>query len=67
MKITTVLALALFIAGCGAEPMGAAATGAEIKRREIEQGRTTLEQSKSKLEQAVQLQEQRADQAGDRN
>jgi hypothetical protein len=67
MKITTALLLALLVAGCGAEPMGAAATGAEIKRREIEQGRKTLEQSKAKIDQALQLQQQRVDQSAERN
>jgi hypothetical protein len=71
MKITTALLFAflfaLLAAGCGAEPMGAAATGAEIKRREVEQGRKTLAQSKAKIDQAIELQQQRADQAGDRN
>jgi hypothetical protein len=62
-----VTALLVALAGCGAETMGTAATGAAIKKRELEQAQKTLDQSKGKIEQAVQLQQQRADQSAERN
>ena len=62
-----VTALVVALAGCGAETMGTAATAAAIKKRELEQGQKTLEQSKAKIEQSLQLQQQRADQSGERN
>ena len=45
------------LAGCGAETMGAAATGAAIKKQELEQGQRTLEQSRQRIEQAGQAQQ----------
>jgi hypothetical protein len=61
-----VLVLAL-VSGCGAETMGAAATGAAIKKQELQQGQQTMEQSKAKIDQAMQLQQQRVDQSAERN
>lgn len=65
-RTVTVITLAM-LNGCGAEPLGAAATGAQIKKQEIEQGQRTMEQAKHRIGEAMQLQQQRADQAGDRN
>ncbi len=53
--------LAFSLAGCGAETMGAAATGAAIKKQELQQAQKTLEHSKAKIDQALQLQQQRTD------
>lgn len=50
------------IAGCGVETATTAATGAAIKKQEVEQGRKTLDQTRDKLEQAVQQTQQRAEQ-----
>jgi hypothetical protein len=50
-------AAAIALAGCGAETTGAAATGAAIKKQELEQGQRTLQQSRQKIEQAVQAQQ----------
>ncbi len=57
------------IAGCGVETATTAATGAAIKKQEVEQGKKTLEQTRDKLEQAMQQTQQRAEQgreAGDK-
>jgi hypothetical protein len=60
MKTNLAMLLAIAaLAGCGADTMGAAATGAAIKKQELEQGQKTLEQSKHKLEQALQAQQPR--------
>ena len=57
--IVTLLALGA-LAGCGADSMSAAASGAAIKKQEMEQAKKTLEQSKEKIDQAMQLQRERA-------
>jgi hypothetical protein len=68
MKTNLAVLLAVVaLAGCGADTMSAAATGAAIKKRELEQGQKTLEQSRATVDQAMRLQQQRADQAGERN
>ena len=59
------LALALLVsalAGCGVETATTAATGAAIKKTEVDQGKKTLEQSQQKVEQAAQQVQQRAEQ-----
>ena len=53
------MAFVVGLAGCGAETLGTAATGASIKKQELAQGQKTLEQSKQKLEQALQAQQPR--------
>jgi hypothetical protein len=53
------------LAGCGVETATTAATGAAVKKQEIEQGRKTQEDAQRKVEQAMQQLQQRADQAGD--
>jgi hypothetical protein len=55
----TAIAACLFIAACGVETASTAATGAAIKKQELEQGRKTLEQAQQKIGQAVELQQQR--------
>ena len=64
MKFFLGLATALTVAACGVETAGTAATGAAIKKQELEQGRKTMEQMQQKLDQANQQVQQRAEQAG---
>jgi TolA-binding protein len=65
---TVVVALALCaLAGCGAETMGTAATAASIKQQELQEAQKTLQRANERIGQAIELQQQRADQAGDRN
>jgi hypothetical protein len=64
--LVAVLAIAA-LAGCGADSLSAAATGAAIKKQELQQGQKTLERAQERIGQAMELQQQRADQAGDRN
>jgi curli biogenesis system outer membrane secretion channel CsgG len=53
----TVAALALAaLAGCGLETTGAAASGAAIKKQELEQGQKTMEQAKQKIDRALEQQ-----------
>ena len=51
------------IAGCGVDTATTAATGAAIKKQEVEQGKKTLEQMQQKLDQANQQVQQRSEQA----
>ncbi len=46
------------LAGCGLDAVGGAATGAAIKKQELEQGRKTMEQAQQKIDQAMKLQQQ---------
>jgi hypothetical protein len=61
MKLTslvTLTALAL-LSSCGADTAASAASGAMIKKQELEQAQKTLEESKQKVEQALEAQQQR--------
>lgn len=48
------VALATVLAGCGADTMSAAATGASIKKQELEQGQKNLQDAREKINQAAQ-------------
>ncbi len=66
MRSVIVISLALGLAGCGAEMLGSAATGAATKAEEIKQGQKTQEQVKERLDaanQAAQQQLQNAEKA----
>ena len=60
MKTLLAIAATAALAGCGVETVGTAATGAAIKKQEIEQGQKTMQQSQQKVEAAVQQMQQRA-------
>jgi len=47
------------LAGCGVETATTAATGAAIKKQELDQGKKTLEQAQQKIGAAVEAQQQR--------
>ncbi len=64
MRFLLGLAAALAVGACGVETASTAATGAAIKKQELEQGRKTMEQMHQKLDQANQQVQQRAEQAG---
>jgi len=63
-RITTLIAaLAVAsLAGCGLDAVGGAATGAAIKKQELEQGKKTMQQAQQKIDQAMQLQQQQQQQ-----
>jgi hypothetical protein len=52
--------VALALAGCGVETATTAATGAAIKKQEVEEGKKTMTQVENKIGQAVDQMEQRA-------
>ena len=59
-----VLAVALaMLAGCGVETATTAATGASIKKQEVEEGKRTQERAGQKIEQMQDQMQQRAQQA----
>jgi hypothetical protein len=59
MKTLLVIAATAALAGCGVDTMSAAATGAAIKKQELEQGQKTMQQSQQKIDAAVQQMQQR--------
>ena len=65
MKLLFPLAAALALCACGVETVGTAATGAAIKKQELEQGKKTMEQMQQKIDQASLQAQQRAERAGD--
>jgi len=54
------------LAGCGLETASTAATGAAIKKQELEQGKKTMSEAQQKIGQAVELQQQRAAESADK-
>jgi outer membrane biogenesis lipoprotein LolB len=64
MKIIFPLVAALTLGACGVETASTAATGAAIKKQELEQGRKTMDQMQQKIDQANLQSRQRAEQAG---
>jgi len=59
----SVLVLAALLAACGPDTMSAAATGAAIKKQELDQAQNTLQNARGKIDQATQqLHQPRAEQ-----
>ena len=65
MKFLFPLVVVLVVSACGVETVGTAATGAAIKKQELEQGKKTMEQMQQKIDQASLQAQQRAERAGD--
>jgi hypothetical protein len=62
MKKNLIAAAAFLpLVGCGLETASTAATGAAIKKQELEQGKRTMQQAQQKIDQSLQLQQQRAE------
>jgi len=53
------------LCGCGVETMGTAATGAVLKKQELEQGRKNMQNAQQRIDQAVQQMNQSAKAAAD--
>jgi hypothetical protein len=64
MKFIFPLAAALTLSACGVETASTAATGAALKKQELEQGKKTMDQMQQKIDQANLQAQQRAEQAG---
>lgn len=61
MKTFLVLMSLLALAGCGAEVATTAATGAAIKKQELEAGKQMKERADKKIDDAAQAMQKRAD------
>lgn len=64
MKLTLPLVAVLLVSACGVETVGTAATGAALKKQELQEGKKTMEQMQQKIDQAAQQSQERAAQAG---
>lgn len=64
-RLLCLLAIAA-LAGCGVETATTAATGAAIKKQEVEQGKKTMEHAQQQLDQALQQTQKRADEDAQR-
>ena len=60
MRVIVLLLAFAALSGCGVETATTAATGAAIKKQEIEQGKKTMSQAQQKVEQAAQQMQERA-------
>ena len=58
--------LLCLLAGCGVETATTAATGAAIKKQEVEEGKKTMTQVESKVNAAVDQMQQRAEKDADK-
>ena len=65
MRLFIVALAVVALAGCGVETATTAATGAAIKKKELEEGKKTQERMQQKIDQAVDQMQQRAQHAGD--
>lgn len=53
------------LAGCGADAVGSAATGAAVKQQELEAGQAAQQRVQQQLQQGLDLGQQRTQQADD--
>jgi hypothetical protein len=63
--ITLAVALGI-LGGCGVDTATTAATGASIKKQEVEEGKRTQERAGQRIEQMQDQMQQRAQQAADK-
>ena len=56
----------LLLGGCGVETATTAATGAVVKKNEIEEGKKTMERSQAKVQDAAQQMQERAEKDGEK-
>lgn len=63
MKWILLCAALSTVAGCGVETVGTAATGAALKKQELEAGRATMNQMQQRVDDMNRQAQQRTDQA----
>lgn len=66
MKQTIVVLAVAALAGCGVETATTAATGAAIKKQELEAAKQTQERAQQKIGEALEQAQQRAEKDSDR-
>jgi hypothetical protein len=64
MRTLFIVLAAASLAACGVETATTAATAAEIKKREVQQGQQTMDAAKQKIEAATKAAGDRAAQSG---
>jgi hypothetical protein len=64
-QLVAILAVAALM-GCGVDTATTAATGASIKKQEVEEGKRTQERAGQRIEQMQDQMQQRAEQAADK-
>ena len=64
MKCLIGILTAATLAGCGVETASTAATGATIKKQELDQAKKTMDEAQQKIDQATKQVQQRAEQSG---
>lgn len=67
MRNFSLMIVVAALAGCGVETTTAVATGAAIKKQEMEEGQKTQQRAQQRIDQAVEQMNQRAQQAHDTN
>lgn len=67
MKNLIALAALAMLAGCGLDAASSAATAAQLKKQEIQEGQRTMQHAQAKINDAVQQMQQSAATAGDDN
>lgn len=65
MKQAVAIVTIAALAGCGVETTTAVATGAAIKKQEMEEGKKTQERMRQKIDQVMEQAQSRAQQAHD--
>jgi hypothetical protein len=65
MRQIIIALVAAALAGCGVETVTTAATGAAVKKQEVEQGKKTMEQAQQQIGKSMEQAQQRAQQGGD--
>ena len=65
MKPWILIVAAALAAGCGVETAGTAATGAQIKKQELEEGKRTQQRAQQKIDQATKQMQESAQKRGD--
>lgn len=65
MRPVIVAIAVVWIAGCGVETVGTAATGAQLKKQELEEGKRTQQRAQQKIDQATQQMHERAQKSDD--
>ena len=66
MRLMILLASITLLSGCGVDTATTAATGASIKKQEVEEGKRTQERAGQRVEQMQDQMRERAQQAADR-
>jgi TolA-binding protein len=65
MKTFLTIVAAAALAGCGVEVASTAATGASIKKQELQEGQKTMQRAQQKIDAAVGQMQQRAGSSAD--